>query len=85
MTIVLALEGVIALLAHEAWGNLLVAASAAVLVASAIVEPATTRAAFEEKTVTGTTGATGATGPRSSSVIFSSTRKDDDGGRTKNS
>ena len=49
MTTVLALEGVIALLAREAWGILLVAASAAVLVASTIVEPATTRAAFEEK------------------------------------
>ncbi len=50
MTTVLALEGVIALLAREAWGNLLVAASAAVLVALTIVEPATTRAAFEEDT-----------------------------------
>jgi hypothetical protein len=48
MTSVLAVEGVVALLAHETWGMLLVAASAAVLVAFAIVEPATTRAAFDE-------------------------------------
>jgi serine/threonine-protein kinase len=47
MTSVLGLEGLIALLAREAWGILLVAASAAVLVAWAVVEPATTRAAFE--------------------------------------
>ena len=50
MTSVLAIEGVIALIAHETWGNLLVAASAAVLVAFAVVEPATTRAAFDEDT-----------------------------------
>jgi hypothetical protein len=49
MTSVLAVEGVIALLAHETWGILLVAASAAVLVAFAVVEPATTRAAFEDE------------------------------------
>jgi len=48
MTGVLAVEGVIALLARETWGILLVAAFAAVLVAFAIVEPATTRAAFDE-------------------------------------
>ena len=48
MTGVLAFEGVIALLARETWGMLLVAASAAVLVAWAVVEPATTRAAFDE-------------------------------------
>ena len=48
MTSVLAIEGVIALIAHETWGNLLVAASAAVLVAFAVVEPATTRAAFDD-------------------------------------
>jgi serine/threonine protein kinase len=48
MTSVLAVEGVIALLARETWGMLLVAAAAAVLVAFAIVEPATTRAAFDE-------------------------------------
>jgi hypothetical protein len=48
MTSVLAVEGVIALLARETWGMLLVAASAAVLVAFAVVEPATTRAAFDE-------------------------------------
>ena len=48
MTSVLAVEGVIALLARETWGMLLVAASAAVLVTWAVVEPATTRAAFDE-------------------------------------
>jgi serine/threonine protein kinase len=48
VTGVLAAEGIIALLARETWGILLVAASAAVLVAFAVVEPATTRAAFEE-------------------------------------
>ena len=48
MTSVLAVEGVIALLARETWGMLLVAASAAILVAFAVVEPATTRAAFDE-------------------------------------
>jgi serine/threonine protein kinase len=49
MTAVLGAEGIIALLSREAWGILLVAASAAVLVAFAVVEPATTRAAFEEE------------------------------------
>ena len=49
MTSVLAVEGIVALLSREAWGILLVAASAAVLVAFAVVEPATTRAAFEEE------------------------------------
>ena len=38
MTLVLAIEGIIALLAREEWGILLVAASAAVLVAFVIVE-----------------------------------------------
>ncbi len=46
MTLVLATEGVIALLARENWGMLLVAAAVAVLVSFALVEPATTRAAF---------------------------------------
>ena len=49
VTVVLGAEGIIALLSRETWGMLLVAASAAVLVAFAVVEPATTRAAFEEK------------------------------------
>jgi serine/threonine-protein kinase len=48
VTMVLGIEGIIAVLARETWGILLVAASAAVLVAFAVVEPATTRAAFEE-------------------------------------
>jgi hypothetical protein len=49
MTTVLAAEGIIALLARETWGILLVAASAAVLIAFAVVEPATMRSAFEEE------------------------------------
>ena len=49
MTSVLGAEGMIALLSRETWGILLVAASAAVLVAFAVVEPATTRAAFEDE------------------------------------
>lgn len=48
MTSVLGIEGVIALLGRETWGILLVAASAAVLVAFVVVEPATRRAAFDD-------------------------------------
>jgi hypothetical protein len=46
MAAVLAAEGVVALVARENWGMLLVAASAGVLVSFALVEPATARAAF---------------------------------------
>jgi hypothetical protein len=46
MVVVLAVEGVIALLARENWGMLLVAAAVAVLVSFALVEPATSKAAF---------------------------------------
>jgi serine/threonine protein kinase len=49
MTLVLGAEGIIALLTRETWGILLVAASAAVLIAFAVVEPATTRAAFGDE------------------------------------
>jgi hypothetical protein len=49
MTSVLVIEGVVALLARETWGMLLVAASAGVLIAFAVVEPATARAAFDDE------------------------------------
>jgi hypothetical protein len=45
---VLATQGVVALLGAEAWGALLVAAAASILISFAVVEPATTRAAFEK-------------------------------------
>jgi hypothetical protein len=44
----LALAGVLALAARSRWGVLLVAAAAAVLVSAFVIEPATTRAAFDD-------------------------------------